>query len=99
MKIVKRTSSCQGCPNRCYGSGGIYECSAASNAVLRKDEIIPDWCPLPNDPAPIAANARRALDNAKEVIAVALAEASHPEVSVKRLRELLQLTSEQLARG
>lgn len=99
MKIVQRVSNCQACPNRVYGSGGVYECKAASNAPLRKNEAIPDWCPLPSDPAPIAANARRALDNAKEVVAVAITEAGNPNISVKRLQELLALTAEQLARG
>lgn len=99
MKIVQRVADCQACPNRVYGSCGIYECKAASYAPLRKNEAIPDWCPLPNDPAVIAANARIALDNAKEVIAIAVQEASNPNVSVKRLQELLTLTAEQLARG
>lgn len=99
MKIVQRVASCQGCPNRVYGSGGVYECLAASRAVLRKNEAIPDWCPLPNDPAPIAAQARQALDYAKEVIAVAITEAENPDISVKRLKELLAITQEQLNRG
>lgn len=97
LKVVQTVSDCRQCPHRVYGSGGSYDCNKAQ-APLCKDEAIPAWCPLPNDTAVIAANARKSLMDAKAVLAVAVAEASNPETSSARLRELLELAHTQTAR-
>ena len=50
-KIVQLVTTCRGCPNRLYSSGGIYECSVV-RAPLAADCVIPDWCPLADYPTP-----------------------------------------------
>jgi hypothetical protein len=99
LKIVQSVSDCKQCPNRAYGSGGVYECLKASRAPLCKDEAIPDWCPLANDAAPIAARARKALENTRDVLAIAVTEAANPETSPARLRELINIAQEQTRRA
>lgn len=49
-KIVQLVNTCRQCPNRVYNSGGIYECVKVDSPLL--DDGIPEWCPLPNYPAP-----------------------------------------------
>jgi hypothetical protein len=97
LKVVQTVSDCRQCPHRAYGSGGVYDCLKAQ-APLCKDESIPAWCPLPNDTAAIAANARKSLVDAKAVLAVAMTEAANPETSPARLRELLEIAHAQTAR-
>lgn len=97
MKIALRVSSCKECPNRRYYSGGRYNC-AAVDAPLPEDMGYPDWCPLPNDPAQLAARSTEALAAAKRVLAVATQEAANKDTSAERLRELLGMAANQLTR-
>jgi hypothetical protein len=99
LKIVQSVSDCKQCPNRVYGSGGEYECLKANRAPLCKDEAIPDWCPLANDAAPIAARARKALEHTRDVLAIAVTEAANPNTSPARLRELINIAQEQARRA
>lgn len=98
LKIVASVSSCRGCPNRVYGSGGQHECAKADRAPLIESEVMPEWCPLPNDSAPVAARARKALQNARDVLAIALTEAENPATTPARLKELIKIANEQVAR-
>lgn len=97
MKIVKSVSGCAECPHRQYLSGGAYGCFKVGCAPLLKDERLPDWCPLPNDAAPVAARARFALAQAKDVLGAAKAEAE--TASIERLRFLLANACDQLSRA
>ncbi len=63
LKIVQVTTSCKDCPKRRYGSGGQYDCTAMDNAPLPADCVIPQWCPLPNHPGKLAAEAIAKADN------------------------------------
>lgn len=98
LKIVQSVSDCKQCPNRAYGSGGVYECLRADRAPLSSSESIPDWCPLANDSAPIAARARKALENTRDVLAIAVTEAANPNTSPARLRELITIAQTQVLR-
>lgn len=97
MKVVLTVDNCSQCPHRRYGSGGGYDC-AKVDAPLCKGEALPEWCPLPNDPAPVAARARKAIQNASDVLTIALAESKNPETSPARLRELIKIAHEQIVR-
>ncbi len=89
LKIVQTVQNCKECPNRRYFSGGVYECEKAGNVPLSREFFaIPEWCPLPNDSAPIAANAMFALENAKSVLKAAMKEAE--SASPERLREMIR---------
>lgn len=96
-KIVQRVKRCRECPSRRYGSGGRYDCTKADDAPLLDIDVLPAWCPLPDDPAPIAARALLALDNAKAVVTAAKGEAK--TATPDRLRELIAIISEQLDNG
>jgi hypothetical protein len=98
QKIVQSVSDCKQCPNRVYGSGGVYECLRADRAPLLKTEAIPEWCPLANDAAPVAARARKALQDARDVLDIAMTEAGNPDTSPARLRELIKIAQEQTRR-
>lgn len=97
LKIVQKVATCKECPHRRYGSAGRYDCTKADYAPLIESEVIPAWCPLPDDATPIAARAFRAVEDAREVLSVAIKEsvAASPE----RLIELIVLASAQLARS
>lgn len=97
MKIALRVNSCKQCPARQYGSGGRYDCTAV-DAPLPDVAVIPVWCPLPDDPAQLAGRVTAALDSAKRVLAVATQEAADLETTPARLRELLTVAANQLAR-
>lgn len=96
MKIVKAVSNCNECPNRLYGSGGLYDCAAAGDAPLIEGVLLPEWCPLPNHASEIAARALYALNNAKLVLETAQGEAQ--KASPERLRDLIKIAAEQVAR-
>lgn len=55
-KCLQIIHSCNECPRRRYFSGGQYEC-AEVGARLQNDVRIPEWCPLPEHPANVAARA------------------------------------------
>ena len=95
MKILKRVGSCHECPNRRYGSGGRYDCVAV-DAPLPQGGKIPEWCPLSDDPAQIAARAGKALADARVVLAIATQEAADNGATPTRLRELLTSAANQL---
>ncbi len=97
MRIIGRVNSCKDCPNRRYGSGGVYECSKV-DAPLVDSNVIPEWCPLPRDPAQIAARAELNLANARAVVATTLDLVGQEQIGVDRVRELLAMAAEQLSR-
>ncbi len=97
MKIALRVGNCKDCPNRRYYSGGRYTC-AAVDAPLPDDMRFPAWCPLPDDPAQLAGRATEALESAKRVLAIATKEAANLDTSPSRLRDLLTIAANQLAR-
>ena len=98
LKIIGSVSNCKQCPNRVYGSGGVYECAKVDRAPLDPNEDLPEWCPLPNDSALIAARSRKALRDARDVLAIAATEAANPSTSSSRLRELIKIAYEQAQR-
>ncbi len=96
MKILAIVSSCTECTNRQYYSGGSYTCSKV-DAPLPKTNQIPDWCPLPEDPARLAAIANKKLSDAKTVLKhIIQAVGSENGLSQDRLLELLQMAVRQL---
>jgi len=70
-----------------YDLGGFF---------MYDGERIPDWCPLPNHPAEIAARAESALNNARSVLKQAREEAQN--ATQERLRELIAIAADQVAR-
>ena len=97
MKIVSSVTVCKDCPNRHYGSGGVYECGAMNSAPLpQNSNAIPGWCPLPDHPGPLAAKAMHAVDNVRAILDAANAEA--PTAGEGRLRELISIAAAQIAR-
>lgn len=88
-------STCIECQHRVYNSGGQYDCGKIQ-APLVNEQAIPAWCPLPPYPAQLAAQALAALADAKRVIQVAVDCVD--EASPERLRDLIRIAAEQLAR-
>lgn len=97
MRITSTVSRCRECPHRQYDSGGRYDCSKAQAPLVGIDSI-PEWCPLPRDNAQLAARAERMLHDAKQVLNKATQEAADTSTSPERLRDLLRIAADQLAR-
>jgi hypothetical protein len=70
-KIVAITNACRDCPNRQYESGGQYRCEAVK-APLIEGEQLPAWCPLPDHPATVAAQASKKADIARRQLLACL---------------------------
>jgi hypothetical protein len=96
MKIAASVTNCNNCPSRHYGSGGVYECGGMNSAPLPANAGIPEWCPLPDHPGPIAARAMHAVANVRAVLDIARQEATTADE--RRLRELIQIAADQVAR-
>ena len=96
LKVIGTVSDCKQCPHRVYGSGGRYDCAKAGRAPLMNDEYIPEWCPLPNDPTMLAAQADRKIADAREVLTLACVEAE--TASPERMRSMLKIALEQITR-
>lgn len=97
MRIAVAVHCCRECPNRQYDSGGVYECVKV-RAPLVDSSNIPQWCPLPHDNTLMAARAERMLHDAKQVLGKATQEAADTSTSPERLRDLLRIAADQLAR-
>lgn len=96
MKVAVSVTRCTECPNRRYGSGGVYDCAKMDFAPLPADSVMPEWCPLPDHPGPICARAMHALANARLVLERAQGEGQ--QADERRLRELINIAAEQVAR-
>lgn len=97
MRIVATVKCCRECPHRQYDSGGRYDCAKAG-APLVDSSNIPQWCPLPHDNVLMVARAERMLHDAKQVLSQATQEAADTSTSPERLRDLLRIAADQLAR-
>lgn len=97
VKILARVTSCRTCPNRQYYSGGVYECVLVK-AHLVDSGGIPAWCPLPDDPAHVAAKAESDLHSARAYLNVAVEAAFQEGVPLSRVQDLLREAQARLAR-
>lgn len=95
IRVAAMVSACSECQHRVYSSGGRYDCRKVQAPII-DGHGIPSWCPLPAYPAQLAAQALAAVADAKRVIQAASDGAA--EASPERLRDLIRIAAEQLAR-
>lgn len=95
VRVASLVSQCSECLYRRYAGSGKHDCAKVQAPIVDASSI-PAWCPLPGYPAQIAATALAALADAKRIMATAAAGAD--EASADRLRDLIRIASEQLAR-
>lgn len=98
MKIALRVESCLDCPNRRHYSGSRYKCAAIGSSPLPEDARIPAWCPLPDDPAEIAAFAIEDVSRTRRIITSLAAAAADPSTPTDRLRDQIANAAELLRR-
>lgn len=95
LKIFMRVAKCSECPARRYCTGGVYECTRVNMPIPAGCDM-PDWCPLPEDPAVLVARTQQHLATAREAAARAMQEAANLRTSAQRLRELLEMVVHEL---
>lgn len=95
IRVASLVGQCSECPHRRYSGSGKHDCAKVQAPIVDAARI-PAWCPLPGYPAQIAASALAALADAKRIMATAAAGAN--DASDDRLRDLIRIAAEQLAR-